>query len=324
MATSNCISNLHTKVADFRTLIDKNAALLEHPAVCGKVKEDEGATIQAAYTELVDKVTDVEKRARKGNPNIPADVLESRLKTYVDMAASAIAKKHGHVEQLFSKCRDLIIEYRMNAEEHEGRLPPGWRGRSDEGQRYWVCILAGEKHAMRQSYEGALYVVGKAAPIMGGGIDIARFDTPVLYSVYAPTQPLLAPAAAPVHAPVHAPTVAPAPSDYLRDPKNNLLNHPYGEFNVKCTYIQKDGKWTNLREGKKKAWAAAMLATQQYACEFHDIEDTYDHMVVRFVSSHTAHYFKTFDKGKRTIVLIDKDTKVAITAASKAMFDRFL
>jgi len=84
--------------------------------------------------------------------------------------------------------------------------------------------------------------------------------------------------------------------------------------------LHKDGEWKSIRNAQQKA-----MATKPYAYESHGIEDSYDQLVVRFLTDTTAHYYKAKQKGKRVEVQMEEGQKpFELNKKNKPKFDVLL
>ena len=303
----------YAKIAEMNDTLKKNKPLFKHTVVQQNVAEEEYEEWVKTLRELTRGVSEVEKK--KQLSTTPEDIFELTQLRSADLQHAKIKRKHEQLTKVIADAKDWVVNDRMQQKESEYK---GWH---DSNHRYyWQYRLNGTKYALRESYEGKLYVMGKIY-LHDGDWDIElNWDIPILHSEFAPT-PQLAP---PLTPKVLTPKAKPlAPYSKLRDPKESMFNHPYIEDNVKCTYVHKDGEWKNLRNAQKKKLASA----KTYTCHMHDIEDSYDHMVVRFVTDAEAHYYKMKEGngGKRLYVQMAKDAKpFELNKKSKTQFDVLL
>ena len=78
------------------------------------------------------------------------------------------------------------------------------------------------------------------------------------------------------------------------NPDTNLISsHPFTESQMKFTYAHINNFSKALQKNEK-----FVLQKQEYTFQLHGIDETYDGMLVRFITPDTAHYFKCEKPGQ--------------------------
>ena len=186
----------------------------------------------------------------------------------------------------------------------------------DDGFYYWQCELNGKKHAIRQSYEGTLFVMGCIFETCGEPrIDL--FESPILLSEFAQNdvfENVQSNSEIENHVEVQHEIESPKKEQPKADLSSPLTECPFSENKIIATYTWKNDFKCAVKNNSKLLEVATLVKRHHI---LHDIPKDYDGTVMRmFITiinenelTHNVHYYRMDKKGGHRYLYVDNSTK---------------